>query len=95
MNNLTEFENLQYFFDNNPRTKFNDVMGIAKAMVYYERLYLLAEKTWHITVYFSEIMHHFFVSFVCVYTHLLLFAHYKKFSLARNEALMNTPFRTF
>ena len=38
MNDLTEFENLQYFFDNNRHTKFNDVMEIAKAMVYYDRL---------------------------------------------------------
>ena len=38
MNDLTEFENLEYFFENNPDTKFNDVMEIAKALVYYKRL---------------------------------------------------------
>ena len=39
MNDLTEFENLEYFFENNPDTKFNDVMEIAEALVYYERLH--------------------------------------------------------
>ena len=46
MNVLTEFKNLQFFFfDNNPRTKFNDVMDFdfAKALVCYERAYV--EKT--------------------------------------------------
>ena len=38
MNNLTEIKNLQFFFDNNPRTKFNDVMDIADAVVCYKRL---------------------------------------------------------
>ena len=38
MNDLSNFENLKKNFDNNPRTKFNDVMEIAKAMVYYDRL---------------------------------------------------------
>ena len=38
MNDFSKFENLKFFFDNNPRTKFNDIMEIAKAMVYYDRL---------------------------------------------------------
>ena len=38
MEHLKQFQNLYYFFENNPHTTFNDVMEIAEAMVCYRRL---------------------------------------------------------
>ena len=38
MNDFAKFENLQFFLDNNPCTKMNDVLDIAEALVCYKRL---------------------------------------------------------